>query len=40
MSNLLDVQDLRVEFKTQDGMVTAVNDLSLHQARRNVRYCW
>lgn len=28
MSNLLDVQDLRVEFKTQDGMVTAVNDLS------------
>ncbi|MFV0577022.1 MAG: ABC transporter ATP-binding protein [Vibrio sp.] len=28
MSNLLDVKDLRVEFKTQDGMVTAVNDLN------------
>ena len=26
--NLLDVQDLRVEFSTRDGMVTAVNDLT------------
>ncbi|HIP75906.1 MAG TPA: oligopeptide ABC transporter ATP-binding protein OppD [Psychromonas hadalis] len=26
--NLLDVKDLRVEFTTQDGMVTAVNDLN------------
>ncbi len=26
--NLLDVNDLRVEFTTQDGMVTAVNDLT------------
>lgn len=26
--NLLDVSDLRVEFKTQDGIVTAVNDLN------------
>ncbi len=28
MTNLLDVKDLRVEFTTQDGMVTAVNDLN------------
>ena len=33
MSNLLDVQDLRVEFKTQDGMVTAVNDLSFSSSK-------
>ncbi|MCG9787290.1 ABC transporter ATP-binding protein [Vibrio mediterranei] len=26
--SLLDVKDLRVEFKTQDGLVTAVNDLN------------
>ncbi|NGO00328.1 ATP-binding cassette domain-containing protein, partial [Grimontia sp. S25] len=26
--SLLDVKDLRVEFKTQDGSVTAVNDLN------------
>ena len=26
--SLLDVKDLRVEFKTQDGIVTAVNDLN------------
>jgi oligopeptide transport system ATP-binding protein len=28
MTNLLDVKDLRVEFTTQDGIVTAVNDLN------------
>jgi oligopeptide transport system ATP-binding protein len=28
MSKLLDVKDLRVEFTTQDGIVTAVNDLN------------
>ncbi|NOH85037.1 ABC transporter ATP-binding protein [Vibrionales bacterium C3R12] len=28
MMSLLDVQDLRVEFTTQDGIVTAVNDLN------------
>lgn len=28
--SLLDVKDLRVEFKTQDGMVTAVNDLNFN----------
>jgi oligopeptide transport system ATP-binding protein len=28
MMNLLDVRDLRVEFATQDGSVTAVNDLN------------
>ncbi|ORS00847.1 peptide ABC transporter ATP-binding protein, partial [Escherichia coli] len=26
--SLLDVKDLRVEFSTQDGIVTAVNDLN------------
>ena len=26
--SLLDVKDLRVEFTTQDGIVTAVNDLN------------
>ena len=26
--SLLDVKDLRVEFSTQDGTVTAVNDLN------------
>ncbi|WP_139812774.1 ATP-binding cassette domain-containing protein, partial [Escherichia coli] len=28
MMSLLDVKDLRVEFSTQDGIVTAVNDLN------------
>lgn len=35
---LLDVKDLRVTFKTQDGDVTAVNDLNftLQAGRRSV----
>ncbi len=31
--SLLDVKDLRVEFTTQDGTVTAVNDLELHSTK-------
>ncbi len=38
--SLLDVKDLRVEFSTQDGIVTAVNDLnfSLKQGE-TLGYC-
>lgn len=34
--NLLEVKDLRVEFTTPDGIVTAVNDLNfaLNQGKR------
>jgi oligopeptide transport system ATP-binding protein len=33
MPPLLEVRNLKVQFKTQDGVVTAVNDVSFHLER-------